>query len=217
MSQEQEPLKLYQSNASPNSRRVRIYLAEKGLSMSVVPIDLAAKEQFSDAYRAINSRSVVPTLVLGDGTAIGEVLAIWRYLEETYPHPPLLGATPKDKALVTMWERRMELEGFAAVMETVRNAAPGLKDRAISGPHGYEQIPALVERGRVRVTDFYADLDARLKDSSFVAGDQFSVADITALVTVDFATKAINLPFSSEHTALKRWYDLVSVRPSVAS
>src|SRR4029077_9617996 len=98
-------LKLYQSAAPPNSRRVRIFLAEKGLTVPLVPVDLAKGEQHSEAYRAINPRRVVPTLVLEDGTAIGEVLAIWRYLEEAYPTPPLLGSTPKDKALVTMWER----------------------------------------------------------------------------------------------------------------
>jgi glutathione S-transferase len=131
-------MKLYQSNASPNSRRVRIYMAEKGISMPVVPVDLGAKEQFSTAYAAINPRRVVPTLVLEDGTAIGEVPAILRYLEEVYPEPPLFGATPMTNALVTMWERRVEMEGFASSMEAVRNAAPGLKNRAIAGPHDYE-------------------------------------------------------------------------------
>src|SRR6202795_458082 len=110
-------MKLYQSSASPNSRRVRIFLAEKGVSMPIVPVDLGAREQFSEAYAAINPRRVVPTLVLEDGTAIGEVPAILRYIEEIHPKPPLLGSTPKAKALVTMWERRVELEGFASVME----------------------------------------------------------------------------------------------------
>src|ERR1700680_1395244 len=210
-------MKLYQSNASPNSRRVRIYLAEKGISMPIVPVDLAAKEQFSDAYAAINPRRVVPTLVLDDGTAIGEVPAIVRYLEEIHPEPPLLGSTPKAKALVTMWERRVESEGFAAVMEAVRNAVPGLKNRAIAGPHDYEQIPALAERSRKRVGNFYADFNARLADVRFVAGDDFSVADITAVVTVDFATKAAGLPIADEHAALKRWYDRVSARASMAA
>src|SRR6202048_3001017 len=104
-------MKLYQSDASPNSRRVRIFLAEKGVSMPLVPVDLGAKEQFSDAYAAINPRRVVPTLVLEDGTAIGEVPAIQRYIEEIHPEPPLLGASPKSKALVAMWERRAEMEG----------------------------------------------------------------------------------------------------------
>jgi glutathione S-transferase len=120
-------LKLYHSSGSPNSRRVRILIAEKGLDIELAPVDLGAKEQFSDAYRAINPRAVVPTLVLDDGTAIGEVPAIMRYLDEAYPKLPLLGVTPKEKALITMWERRAELEGFASVMEGVRNAAAGLK------------------------------------------------------------------------------------------
>ena len=133
-------LNLYQSNSSPNSRRVRIYLAEKGICASVIPVDLGAKEQFSDAYTAVNSRRVVPTLVLADGTAIGEVPAIWRYLEEAYPDRQLLGNTPKEKALVTMWERRVELEGFNPTMEAVRNAVPGLKGRAIAGPHDSSRV-----------------------------------------------------------------------------
>jgi glutathione S-transferase len=207
-------LKLYHSVTSPNSRRVRIFLAEKGLTLPLVPVDLAKGEQHSDAYRAINPRRAVPTLVLKDGTAIGEVLAIWRYLEEVYPTPPLLGSTPKDKALVTMWERRAELEGFAAVMEGVRNASERLKGRAIAGPYDYDQIPTLVERSRLRVRNFYADLDARLAALPFVAGDHFSAADITGLVTVDFATKAMGLPVPEEHKTLRRWIAKVSSRPS---
>jgi glutathione S-transferase len=205
-------LQLYHSAASPNSRRVRMFLAEKGIAIPLVPVDLAKGEQHSDAYRAINPRRVVPTLVLEDGTAIGEVLAIWRYLEEANPMPALLGSTPKDKALVTMWERRAELEGFAAVMEGVRNAAERLKGRAIAGPRNYDQIPALVERSKLRVKDFYADLNARLAEVPFVAGNQFSAADITALVTVDFATKGMSFAAPTEHRALGHWYGKVSSR-----
>ena len=210
-------LKLYQSNVSPNARRVRIYLAEKGICASTIPVDLGAREQFSDAYAAINSRRVIPTLVLGDGTAIGEVPAIWRYLEETYPDRPLFGNTPREKALATMWERRVELEGFNPTMEAVRNKAERLKGRAIAGPHDYEQIPALVERGKQQVKDFYADLNTRLLEVPFVAGHHFSVADITGVVTVDFATKALGLPIPEDHEAVKRWYELVSARPSIAA
>ncbi len=209
-----EKLKLYQSNASPNSRRVRVYLAERGIEVELVSVDLGAKEQFSDAYAAINPRRVVPTLVLVDGTAIGEVPAIIRYLDEAFSDHPLGGANPRQKALIAMWERRMELEGFAAVMETVRNAAQGLAGRAIAGPHGYDQIPALVERGNLRVRDFYADLEHRLATVPYVAGDAFSTADITAVVTVDFATKALSLPISGDQTATRRWYAAVSARPS---
>ena len=210
-------LKLYESSASPNSRRVRIFLAEKGICASRVPVDLGAKEQFSDAYVRINPRRVVPTLVTEDGTAIGEVPAILRYLEETHPNTPLLGSTAKEKALVTMWERRMELEGFAVVMETVRNRVAGLKGRAIAGPHDYEQIPALVERGHQRLANFYADLEARLKETAFVAGERFSVADITAIVAIDFATKALDLPNPEANAATQRWYAQVAARPSFSA
>jgi len=194
-----------------------MFLAEKGISVPLVSIDLAASEQHRDVYRAINPRRVVPTLVLEDGTAIGEVLAIWRYLDETYPATPLLGTAPKERALATMWERRAELEGFAAVMEGVRNAAPRLAGRAIAGPHDYEQIPALVERSKLRVANFYGDMDVRLAEVPFVAGEHFSAADITTLVTVDFATRAFDMPISTEMHALKRWYDVVAARPSATA
>jgi glutathione S-transferase len=210
-------LTLYEASGSPNSRRVRIFLAEKGVCVTLAPVDLGAKEQFSEAYTRINPRQVVPTLVLEDGAAIGETPAIQRYLEEAYPKVPLLGTTAKDKALVAMWDRRMDLEGFAAVMETVRNGAAGLKGRAVSGPHEYEQIPALVERGRRRIADFFADLDERLSEAAFVAGDRFSVADITAVVAVDFAGKALGLALPAEHAAARRWYATISARPSMAA
>jgi glutathione S-transferase len=212
-----EMLTLYHANASPNSRRVRMFLAEKGISVPLVSIDLAAGEQHGEAYRAINPRRVVPTLVLEDGTAIGEVLAIWRYLEEVYPTTPLLGTTAKDKALVTMWERRVELEGFAAVMEGVRNAAPRLAGRAIAGPHDYAQIPALVERGKLRVTNFYSDMEARLAEVPFVAGESFSAADITTLATIDFATRALDISIPRGCIVLQRWYDGAAARPSATA
>lgn len=205
---------LYESKASPNSRRVRIFIAEKGLGIPARAVDLGTKEQFSDAYKAINPRSQVPALVLADGTTIAEVTAIWRYLEEAYPQTPLLGRDAKTKALVTMWERRAELDGFAAVMEGVRNAVEGLKGRALSGPHAYEQIPEIVTRSRKRVANFYDDFDARLKSERFVAGDAYSVADITTLATVDFAANALKMPVPEDHLALRRWYDEVKARPS---
>jgi glutathione S-transferase len=211
-----DTLKLYHATNSPNSRRVRIFLAEKGLKPTLITVDLGSGEQHSDAYRAINPRRVVPALVLEDGTTIGEVPAIMRYLDEAFPETPLLGATPKDKGLVAMWERFAELEGFAAVMEGVRNKAERLKDRAIAGPHGYEQIPALVDRSMQRVKNFLADLNERLEEVPFVAGAQFSAADVTALVTIDFA-KALDISVPQEHRALAHWKDAVSARPSMSA
>ena len=211
-----DTLKLYHSTASPNSRRVRIFLTEKGLKVPLVAIDLGKGEQHSAAYRAINPRRVVPTLVLDDVTAIGEVPAIMRYLDEAFPEKPLLGATPKDKGLIAMWERRAELEGFAAVMEGVRNKVAGLKGRASAGPHDYEQIPALVGRSVLRVKNFFDDFNAQLEQAPFVAGEHYSAADITTLVTLDFA-KALDLTAQPQHAALKRWYETISARPSAAA
>ncbi|WP_428485660.1 glutathione S-transferase family protein [Rhodopila sp.] len=210
-------IKLYHATGSPNSRRVRIFLAEKAQNVTLVPIDLGQGEQHSVAYRAINPRRVVPTLVLTNGVAIGEVPAIFRYCEAAYPAPPLLGTGPVGEALVVMWERRVELEGFAAVMEGVRNAAARLKGRAIAGAHDYEQIPALADRSRRRVANFYADFDQRLTQASFVADDAFSAADITMLVTVDFATRAFDMPIPPACAALRRWYDTVAARPSTTA
>lgn len=205
---------LYESKGSPNARRVRIFIAEKGIEIPTRAVDLGAKEQFSEAYKAINPRSQVPALALPDGTTIAEVTAIWRYLEEAYPQTPLLGRDAKTKALVTMWERRAELDGFAAVMEGVRNAVEGLKGRALSGPHAYEQIPEIVTRSRQRVANFYDDFDARLASERFVAGDTYSAADITTLAAVDFATNAFKMPVPEDHRALRRWYEEVTARPS---
>ena len=170
----------------------------------------------SEAYRAINPRRVVPALVLEDGTTIGEVPAIMRYLDEAFPETPLLGATSRDKGLVAMWERFAELEGFAPVMEGVRNKMERLKGRAIAGPHGYEQIPGLVDRSVLRVKNFLADLNERLEQVPFVAGERFSAADITALVTIDFA-KALDISIPEGHQALTRWKDAVSARPSMSA
>lgn len=212
-----ESIRLYEFSGSPHARRVRIFIAEKGLSIPFVTVDFGKGEQHSDAYRAINPRRVVPTLVIEDGTAIGEVPAILRYLEETHPGTPLHGTTPKGKALVTMWERRAELEGFIPAIESVRNRVAGLKGRAIAGPHDYEQIPELVERSALRVRNFFKDLDARLSDAPFVAGGHFSVADITALVTVDFAKAALGYPIPAELESLARWYAEVSSRPGTVA
>jgi glutathione S-transferase len=210
-------MKLYHSASSPNSRRVRMFIAEKRISVPLQPVNLGEKEQFSEWFKAINPRKQVPALVLDDGTTVAEVPAIWRFLEETYPEHPLLGGDAISKALVTMWERRVELDGFAPTMEGVRNAVAGLKGRALSGPHDYDQIPGLVERSTRRVADFYADIDAHLEQAPFVAGAAFSAADITTLVTVDFATAALKMPIPDGCRAVQRWYETVAARPSASA
>jgi glutathione S-transferase len=195
---------------------VRIFLAEKGVQLERVEVDLRVGEQFSSAYRAVNPQCVVPYLVLDDGTGIGEVEAICRYIEEIHPSPPLLGVDAMDKALVAMWEHRAEHEGFYAVGEAVRNAMKGFKDHALPGPHEHAQVPALVERGKKRVLEFMAELDTQLARNEFVAGPRFTIVDITTLVAVDFlGWLKISLP--EAHGNLCRWYDSVAARPSAGA
>ena len=207
-------MKFYDCAGAPSPRRVRIFLAEKGLDIAAQQVDLRAGEQFSDEFRALNPGCTVPVLELDDGTAIHEAEAINRYLEAAYPQPALMGVTPLEQAQVAMWEHHMEHDGFLAVAEAFRNQAPGFKGRALPGSHPVEQIEALVERGRQRYRNFLADLDARLAQSEFIAGPAFTLADITALVTVDFAARAIKIDIPSEHAHVRRWHQAVSARDS---
>ena len=206
-------MKFYDCATAPSPRRVRIFLAEKGLSLPTVQVDLRNGEQFGAEFRAINPDGTVPVLVLDNGTRIADVVGICRYFEETHPAPPLMGRDAEDKAMVEMWQRWCEREGFYAVMEAFRNATPGLKHRALPGPVNYVHLPALAERGRARTGHFYERLDQHLGASEFVAGPRYTIADITALVTIDFAAWAKLKP-PAELAHLKRWYDAVNARPS---
>lgn len=206
-------MKLYDMTRAPNPRRVRIFLAEKGIEVDTVQVDVLAGENLTDAYLKINPRGLIPSLELDDGTCLTETVAICRYLEETHPEPPLMGASPLDKARVEMWQRVMEQDGLAAVGETYRNSAPNLAGRRMAGTAGGDQIPEIAEQGRERVAEFLDMLDARLGEADYVAGDSFSIADITALCTVDFA-RAIHMAPADSHTNIKRWHTVVSDRPS---
>jgi glutathione S-transferase len=209
-------MKLYDCTSAPSPRRVRIFLAEKGVTLPTEQVDLRSGAQLEDWFLRLNPWGTVPVLALDDGTTISEASACCRYLEEIYPQPPLLGRTPTEKALIQMWDHRCEIDGFLAVAEAFRNATPGMKGRALPGPVGYEQIPALAERGRARVGHFMAMLDRRLAESRFVAGDAFSVADITLLISVDFAGWC-KLPIPPDHPHLARWHAEIRTRPSTAA
>jgi glutathione S-transferase len=206
-------MKFFDCTTAPSPRRVRIFLAEKGISVPTVQVDLRNNEQLTSAYRAINPDATVPALELDDGTRVNDAIGICVYFEAIHPKPPLMGESAEEKALVTAWQREVERNGFYGVMEAFRNSVPGLKGRALPGPHNYEQIPALAERGRLRVTHFYEQMDDRLAQSEFVAGPRYSIADITALVTVDFAVRA-KLPMPENCTHVRRWHAQVSARPS---
>ena len=209
-------MRLYDCSTAPSPRRVRIFAAEKGLDIERVPVDLAGGEQLSPEFRAINPDCVVPVLELDDGTHVTEVIAICQYLEELQPEPRLFGNDARERALATMWNAKAEFQGLWAMAETYRNYARGLKGRAVPGPDNYEQIPALVDRGRQRVAAFMRRLDSRLQEHEYLAGARFSIADITALVTLDFAA-LLKITINPGQAALQRWYENVAQRPSAAA
>lgn len=208
-------MRLYDCTPAPSPRRVRIFLAEKGLDLPRVEVDLAAGEQYADAFRAVNPRCTVPVLQLDDGTTLAETLAICSYLEACHPSPVLLGHDALERARVLEWNARIETEGLQAIAEAFRNRSRGFHDRALTGPEPHAQLPALVERGRRRSIAFLDMLDARLADVPYVVGNHYSLADITALVAVDFATW-IKLEIG-ERPHLARWHRAVSARPSASA
>lgn len=209
-------MKFYDCLTAPSPRRVRIFLKEKGLEIPTVQVDLRNKEQMSEAFRKINPHCTVPVLELDDGTRLTNTQGIWRYLEETHPEPPLMGRNAKEKAQIAELDWRMETEGFGAAGEALRNSVPGMKDRAITGPVPYPQIPELAERGRKRIQQFFDLLDGLLADRPFVAGDAYSVADITAFVSVDFAGW-VKMAIPDGATHLRRWHDAIKARPGTVS
>ncbi len=206
---------LYTFDGAVSPRRVHLFLAEKGIAVPQRQINLRQREQFDDAFRQCNRQCTVPALELDDGTCFGESDAICLYFETLYPEPPLMGVDARERALIRAWDRWAEIDGLMSVMEGFRNAAPGFEQRAVPGPHPIQQIPALAERGGQRYRHFLDDLDARLAQSAYVAHDRFSVADITALVTIDFAQRVLAITPDDGHTSIQRWYQAVYERASL--
>ena len=189
-------------------------MAEKGIQLQTVQVDLAGGEQFSDAFKKINPDCTVPVLELDDGTYLSEVVAICQYLEEKFSEPTLLGDDASERALVTAWNAKIELHGLGALAENFRNRVKGMKGRAMTGPDSYEQISELVDRGRKRFELFMSRLDQQLQDNEYIVGDVFTMADISAFIAVDFAAWS-RISIEDKMVNLHRWYKLVSVRPSV--
>lgn len=207
-------MKLYDFELAPNPRRVRMFLAEKGVTIPTVQVNTREREQFTPDFARKNPFCVVPVLELDDGTCIGESVAICRYIEVLHPEPPLMGRDAKEQAVIEMWDRRAELEGMSAAGEIVRNAAPMFEGRGIAGvPDGFPQIPGLVERGKKRIARFFEFWDRQLTDNTFVAGPNFSIADITSFIAIEFVKRAeITIPGQCKNVA--RWHESVSRRPS---
>ena len=206
---------LYDCATAPSPRRARILLAEKGVAHETVEVDLRSGEQLSDGYRKINPQCTVPALRTDEGLLLTDNAAITAYLEARFPEPPLLGRTPSEKAEIASWNWRIEFEGMLAIAEAMRNSAPAMANRALPGPVDYPQIPELAQRGLARVQQFFVTLNDRLAGRDFIATDRLSIADITAVVAVDFA-RVVKVRPDERHPHLQRWRAAMALRPSMA-
>ncbi len=203
-------MKLYDGGRAPNPRRVRIFLKEKGIEVPVQPVDLGAMEHKSAAYSALNPLQRVPALELDDGTILTESIAICRYFEALHPEPALFGRTPLEIASIEMWQRRIELHLMLGIAQVFRHLHPGMKEF---------EVPQIAEWGEVnkgRVMEFLSILDRELANRRFAAGDQYSVADITGLIAVDFL-RAAKLPLPAEMANVARWHAELAARPSASA
>lgn len=203
-------MKLFDGGKAPNPRRVRVFLAEKGISVPLVPVDMGALEHKGENVTARNPLQRLPVLELDDGTILTESIAICRYFEELYPEPALFGTTALEKALVEMWQRRVELNLLMCVAQAFRHVHPAMK--------GWE-VPQIAEWGEAnkpKALEFLGLLDKELASREFVAGDRYSVADITGLIAIDFM-KPARIAVPDELGNVRRWHGAVSARPSAAA
>jgi len=206
---------LYDCATAPSPRRARILLAEKGVAHETVQVDLRNNEQLGDAFRKINPQCTVPVLRTDDGLLLTDNAAIAAWLEARYPEPPLLGRTPQEKAEIASWNWRVEFEGLLPIAEAMRNTAPSLANRALPGPMNHAQIPELAQRGLARLQQFLVTLNERLAEREFIATDRFSIADLTAVVAVDFA-RVVKIRPGEQHPHLLRWRAAMAERPAMA-
>lgn len=205
----------YDCSTAPSPRRARILLAEKGVAHETVQVDLKNGEQLSQAYRLINPLCTVPALRTDSGLVLTDNAAITAYLEASYPEPALLGITAEQKAEIASWNWRIEFEGLLAIAEALRNSSPAMKQRALPGPLNYPQIPELAERGLERVRQFFITLNDRLADRDFIAANNYSIADITAVVAVDFA-RVVKIKPDEQYPNLQRWREAMAQRPTMS-
>ncbi len=198
-------MKLYTYDPAPNPRRLALFLKLKGIEIETQPVDMLVAEQLSDAYRAVNPACTVPALVLDDGTVLTEVIGMYTYLEQLYPEQPLMGSTAVERAQVVSWCHKLFHDLMMAIASVLRNRGKSFHNRALPGPLDTPQIPALAERGLLQIRHILPELDAHLATSTWLAGDNFTVADIDLLVTIDFlAWIKESIPEHCPH--LKAWY-----------
>ena len=203
-------MKLYEYEPYPSPRRVRMFLAEKGINIPCVQVDVPAGEHRSPEYLNKNPDGVVPLLELDNGEYISETVAISRYFEENNPQTPLMGTTAEEKARIEMWQRRVENSLFNTVATYFHHATDGLGE-----PDRYRN-KEWGEENRGKAISAMKQLNSQLGGNKFIVDDKFSIADITAFCAIDFAT-AVNIPIPDECHHLKRWYAEVSQRQSAAA
>jgi glutathione S-transferase len=203
-------MKLFDGGRAPNPRRTRIFLAEKGISIPLVPVDMRALEHKQKTISSRNPLMRLPVLELDDGTIIAESVAICRYFEELQPEPALFGRGALGRALVEMWQRRMEFNLFGAVSAAFRHIHPAMKEWEIP------QIHEWGEANKPKALDFMRIIDGELAEREFIAGDEFSIADITGLIAIDFM-KPTRISVPEELTNVRRWHAALNSRPSAAA
>lgn len=199
-------MKIYESRNAPNPRRVRIFLAEKGIQIPYEEVDIVKAVNRGAEFRRKNPLGTVPVLELDDGTCISESVAICRYFEEIHPQPALFGSDAKERALVEMWNRRMEFNILQPIADAFRQRHDFFKGRI-------RQVPEYAEVQRLNAEDNLNWLDQELGARRFIAGDRFSIADITAMVAIDFG-RVSKIAIKPEQKNLARWHAEVSARPS---
>ena len=199
-------MKIYESHNAPNPRRVRIFLAEKGLQIPFEEVDISKAVNRGEEFRRKNSLGTVPVLELDNGTCISESVAICRYFEELQPQPALFGTGPEQRALIEMWNRRIEFTLLQPIADAFRQRHDFFKGRI-------RQLPEYAEVQRLNAEDGLTWLDRELAGRRFIAGDQFSIADITALVAIDFG-RVSKIAIKPEQTNLARWHSEVAARQS---
>ncbi|MEO1042945.1 MAG: glutathione S-transferase family protein [Pseudomonadota bacterium] len=200
---------------APSPRRATIVLLEKGITYNEVIIDLSSGEHLGEAYRAINPSCTVPALTVEGGPTLTDNAGILAYLDAKYPEKPLLGSGPAERASIASWCAKVEFDGLLAVAEVLRNVAPAMKGRALTGPVSFEQIPDLAQRGAKRLGVFWEVLNEKLESRDYLATDDFSAADLVAVVAVDFS-KVIKSRPPEEFTNIWRWRENLNSRPSIA-
>ena len=207
-------MKLYDFELAPNAQRVRVFLAEKGLEVPTEQLNVRDDDQFVEPFTSMNPFHCVPFLELDDGKVIAESMSICRYLEELHPEPPLFGRTAEERAVIDMWLRRFELDAFIPMLHAVRNHVPMFAGRVVPGTRtDLPQLPVMVTRGKEMMEVFLARVEPHMAQNEFIAGSEYTIADITGYFTVRM-TNALEMDLTTSYPAVTAWFAKVSQRPA---